>query len=375
MTKRMWIVLIACGLVFGGIFGFKWFVSVKITEFLDNMQMPVPTVTTTQASQDSWVATLSAVGSVKAVNGIALTSQVPGLVELINFESGDKVKKGDLLVRLDDQEDKAALKSLEAAVKLAKQNLERYEPLYRQGSLSKSQMDQANSQYDQAVAQVAAQKARVQYKNIVAPFDGELGIRQVDLGQYVSPGSSLVMLQSLSPIYVNFSLPEQDLPLIKKGLKVQAKLDSQPGKVYEGEVFAMDPGVDAATRNFNVQAVFANEDEDMHPGMFASILINMSEASDVVVIPRTAIKYNPYGDAVFVVQRDTSDDGEEKLTVVSRFVELGQARGDMVSVVKGLEAGEEIATSGLLKLRNNIEILVDNTIQPPTELDPQLNNS
>lgn len=312
MTKRMWIILIACGLVFGGIFGFKWFVSIKITEFLDNMQMPTPTVTTTEATQDSWVATLSAVGSVKAVNGIELASQVPGMVSLINFKSGDRVSKGDLLLRLDDEEDKAALKSLEAAVTLAKQNLERFERLYKQGSVSKSQIDQANSQYDQAVAQVAAQKARVQYKNITAPFDGELGIRQVDMGQYVSPGTPLVMLQSLSPIYVNFSLPEQDVPLIQKGLKVHATLDSQPGKVYEGEVFAMDPGVDATTRNFNVQAIFTNDDGDMHPGMFASVLINMADSTDVVVIPRTAIKYNPYGDAVFVVQRSTNDEGDEK---------------------------------------------------------------
>lgn len=371
----MWIVLIACVVVFGGIFGFKAFVNKMMNNFFDHMPEPPATISTTVATEDSWAQTLGAVGTVKAVNGIDITSRASGIVDSIRFHSGDRVKEGALLLTLDDQEDKATLASLDAAAKLAQQNLDRYQRLYQQGSVSDSQLDQAKSQRDQAVAQATAQRARVAYKNITAPFAGELGIRQVDLGQYVAPGAALVTLQSLSPIYVNFSLPEQDLPQVSKGLAVEAGLDSQPGVAFKGEINAVEPGVDAATRNFSIQAKFDNADMKMRPGMFASVTIQLSQAKQVVVVPRTAITYNPYGDSVYVVEKTKGEDGKEQTKVVSRFVKLGESRGDMVVVVEGLKAGEEVATSGLLKLRNNMPVVINNSIQPPAELNPQLNNS
>lgn len=375
MTKRMWIVLLACVLVFGGIFGFKWFVSTKITEFFDNMPVPAATVTSAKAKQASWAVTLSAVGTVQAVNGIAITSRASGNIAAIHFKSGQRVKQGDLLLNIDDKEDRASLKALQAAAKLADENYQRYRKLYRRGTVSKSGLDEARSKRDQAKAQVAAQQVRVSYKNITAPFSGQLGIRQVDIGEYVTPGSTLVTLQSLAPIYVNFSLPEQDLPLIHKGLKVRVELDSQPDKQFGGDIYAVEPGVDAATRNFNVQAKFANVDQLMRPGMFASVTIQMPESEQVVVIPRTAIKYNPYGDAVFLIQHSKGKDGKPTTSVISRFVKLGRARGDMVAVVKGLEPGDEVATTGLLKLRNNLSVIIDNSIQPAASLTPHPDNN
>lgn len=375
MSKRMWIVLIACVLVFGGIFGFKAFVNKMMNNFFDHMPEPPATITTSVAKQDSWAQTLGAVGTVKAVNGIDLTSRINGIVDSIHFQSGDRVKAGDLLLTLDDKEDRATLASLDAAAKLAQQNLDRYQRLYKQGSVSDAQLDQARSQRDQAVAQAKAQRERVSYKNITAPFAGELGIRQVDLGQYVAPGMALVSLQSLSPIYVNFSLPEQDLPQISQGLAVEATLDSQPGVVFTGEINAVSPGVDAATRNFSIQAKFDNADMKMRPGMFASVNIQLSQAKTVVVVPRTAITFNPYGDSVYVVVKSKGEDGKESTSVKSRFIKLGEARGDMIVVTDGLKPGEEVATSGLLKLRNNMPVVIDNSVQPPAELNPQPKNS
>lgn len=375
MSKRMWIMLVACVVVFGGIFGFKAFVSKMMNNFFDHMPMPPATISTAIAQQDSWAQTLSAVGNVKAVNGIAIASQASGVVTSIHFQSGDKVKQGALLLTLDDKEDRATLASLQAAAKLAQDNLERFQTLAKQGNVSQSQLDQAKSQRDQAVAQASAQQVRVGYKNITAPFSGELGIRQVDLGQYVSPGTALVTLETLSPIYVNFSLPEQDMPLVATGLKVEASLDSQPDKVFAGTINAVEPGVDDTTRNFNIQAKFENADSAMRPGMFTNITIQLPQASNVVVVPRTAISYNPYGDSVYVVQRTKDKDGKEQTTVISRFVKLGDAQGDVVAVLEGLKPGDEVATTGLLKLHNNTSVVIDNSVQPPAEKNPHPANS
>lgn len=375
MTKRMWVMLLACVLVFGGIFGFKWFVSTKISEFFDNMPVPVATITSATAKRASWAVTLSAVGTVKAVNGIAITSRASGNIAAMHFKSGQQVKQGDLLFSIEDKEDRASLKALQAAATLTQENYQRYRKLYKRGTVSKSGLDEMRSKRDQANAQVAAQQVRVSYKNITAPFTGQLGIRQVDIGEYVSPGSTLVTLQSLAPIYVNFSLPEQDLPLINQGLQVRVELDSQPGKQFDGAIYAVEPQVDAATRNFAIQAKFANADRLMRPGMFANVTIDMPKSEQVVVIPRTAIQYNPYGDAVFVIEHAKDKDGKPATSVISRFVELGRARGDMVAVLKGLKPGDEVATTGLLKLRNNLPVVIDNSVQPTASLNPHPDNS
>lgn len=375
MKKGMIIMLVACAVIFGGIFGWKWFVGMKINQYFNNMPVPAATISTAEAKRATWSETLSAVGTVEAINGIAVTSRTSGVVESIRFQSGDQVDKGDLLITLEQKEDKASLAALQAAATLAEQNLQRYQRLYKKGSVSKAQLDEMQSKRDQAAAQAKAQKARLEYKDINAPFSGQLGIRQVDLGQYIAPGTSIVMLQSLSPIYVSFALPEQELPKIAEGLPVTVKVESQPGKTFKGEIDAVNPGVDPATRNFSVQAKFANASKLLRPGMFASVNIGLPGSHEVVVVPRTAVKYNPYGDLVFVVIEEEGKDGKTTKKVVSRFVKLGEARGDMIVVTQGLKPGEVVASSGLLKLRNNLPVKIDNSVQPPAELHPHLKNS
>ncbi|EDY87196.1 secretion protein HlyD [gamma proteobacterium HTCC5015] len=385
--------LAGCAVLFGGIFGFKAFMGKMMNNYFDNMPVQPATITATEAVADTWAISIGAVGTVTAINGVEVTSQVAGEVERIEFDSGDKVKAGDVLLRLDDRADRAQLQALDAAAKLAEQELERNRKLYDKGSISKSTLEQRQSQRDQAVATAAAQRERVAQKTVRAPFSGELGLRQVDLGEYLTPGAPVVTLQQLNPIYVDFSLPEQHLSKMAKGLKAKATLSAWPGERFDGEITALEPGVDASTRNFNLQATFENDDLKLRPGMFSRVDIQMPQSEDVVVIPRTAIQYSAYGNLVYVVKESAPDNNaedeaseeeaeaspedkqEKQLTVVSRFIKLGRERGDLVSVVEGLEEGETVATSGLLKLRNDATVVIDNSNTPSAKADPQPDNS
>jgi membrane fusion protein (multidrug efflux system) len=378
-SKRMVIMLIILAVVFGLIFGFKAFMGKMMNDFFDNMPQPAAAVSTYEARQDNWASILEAVGTVNAVNGVNVTAQVPGEVEAIEFESGDSVKKGDVLIRL------------EATAGLARQEYDRYQRLFKQGSISRSELDNRRAQRDQAVAQAQAQREQLNYKTVRAPFDGVLGIRQVDLGQFLQAGTPVVSLNQLQPIFVDFALPEQELSRIEKGLKVRVTLDAYTDQQFEGEISAIEPGVSEATRNVSVQARFENEDNKLRPGMFASVDIQLPQSEDVVVIPRTAISYAPYGNAVFVLkdapQKGESDENEESdadsekkaegadKIVKKRFVKLGRRRGDLVAVIDGLKPGEVVATSGLLKLRNDAAVTIENDVQPSTEATPTPGNS
>lgn len=375
MNKRMIVMLIACTVIFGGIFGFKWFGKTMMNKSFDNMPFPPAAITATEAVQDNWALSLGAVGTVKAINGVEVTTQAAGEVEKIHFKSGDRVEAGDVLITLDDRTDKAQLKALQAAAKLAEQEYQRHRKLFKQGSISKSLLDQKLSEKDQAEAQAAAQREKVAQKTLRAPFSGQLGIRQVDLGQYLSPGTPVVTLQQLDPIYVNFSLPEQELEQVKTGLKVQAQLSAWPDKAFEGEITAVEPGVDPNTRNFNLQATFDNAEQLLRPGMFARIQIQLPQTEDVVVIPRTAISYSPYGNSVFVISEEAAEGAEPRLVAKSRFVQTGRERGDLVTILDGLKPGERVATSGLLKLRNGASVIINNKVEPSAEAQPQPDNS
>ena len=390
-SKRMVIMLIILAVVFGLIFGFKAFMSKMMNDFFDNMPQPAAAVSTYEARQDNWASILEAVGTVNAVNGVNVTAQVPGEVEAIEFESGDSVKKGDVLIRLEAAADRAQLNALEATAGLARQEYDRYQRLFKQGSISRSELDNRHAQRDQAVAQAQAQREQLNYKTVRAPFDGVLGIRQVDLGQFLQAGTPVVSLNQLQPIFVDFALPEQELSRIEKGLKVRVTLDAYTDQQFEGEISAIEPGVSEATRNVSVQARFENEDNKLRPGMFASVDIQLPQSEDVVVIPRTAISYAPYGNAVFVLkdapQKGESDENEESdadsdkkaegadKIVKKRFVKLGRRRGDLVAVIDGLKPGEVVATSGLLKLRNDAAVTIENDVQPSTEATPTPGNS
>ncbi len=387
-SKRMVIMLIILAVVFGLIFGFKAFMSKMMNDFFDNMPQPAAAISTYEARQHNWASILEAVGTVNAVNGVNVTAQVTGEVETIQFESGDSVKKGDVLITLESAADRAQLNALEATAGLARQEYDRYQRLFKQGTISRSELDNRRAQRDQAVAQAQAQREQLSYKTVRAPFDGVLGIRQVDLGQFLQAGTPVVSLNQLQPIFVDFALPEQELSKIEKGLKVRVTLDAYPDDQFEGEISAIEPGVSEATRNVSVQARFENENNKLRPGMFASVDIQLPESQDLVVIPRTAISYAPYGNAVFVVKdaprKGQTEDGEadsdkkaegaDKI-VKKRFVKLGRRRGDLVAVVEGLKPGEVVATSGLLKLRNDAAVTIENDVQPSADATPTPGNS
>ncbi|MFO1256832.1 MAG: efflux RND transporter periplasmic adaptor subunit [Gammaproteobacteria bacterium] len=377
MNKRMLIMLVGCFILFGGIFGFKWFGKTMMNQYFDNMPFPPATITTATAKKDEWATVLEAVGTVKAINGINVTTQAAGIVESIEFESGKMVNAGELLVRLDAKTDIAQLNALQAAANVALLDLQRSKDLHRQNSVAKAEVDHKQSEADQATAFVNARKEAVAQKNIRAPFSGLLGIRQIDIGQYLSAGDPIVSLQMLDPIYINFSLPEQDRPLIQGKLPVQIALSGIASKHYNGLISAVEPGVDPNTRNFKLQATFDNPDHALRPGMFAKITIQLPQTQDVVVIPRTAINYTPYGNSVFVVQakEKTEAPKQSERFVTRRFVKTGPERGDMVAILQGLEVDEVVATSGLLKLQNNTPVVINNEVTPSAEFVPHVENS
>lgn len=371
MNKRMILMLLGCLVVFGTIFGLKYAGDVMMNEAIDNMSQPPAAVSTATAKTDRWALSLDAVGTVTPVNGVDVTPQAAGVVDSLRFQSGDRVKKGDVLLTLDANADKAQLQAQQSSARLAEQEFNRFQRLYKQGSISKSELDNRRAQRDQTRAQASAQKELVGYKTIKAPFDGQLGIRKVDLGQYLQPGTPIVSLQQLQPIYVNFSLPEQHLSILEPELDVRVQLDAYPDANFTGKISAIEPGANPQTRNFSVQATFSNDQRKLRPGMFADVEIQLPQQEDVVVVPRTAIAYAPYGNAVFVLK-----DGEDEDKIVKKtFITLGRQRGDLVAVTDGLEAGVVVATSGLLKLQNDAAVKVENDVQPSADATPTPDNS
>lgn len=377
LNKRMIIMLILCFVVFGSIFAIKAYFTHAMNDAVNNSPMPSSAISIAVAKEDVWATSLEAVGTVQPINGVAVTTQIAGAVEKIHFESGDKVSKGDVLVTLDSGTDSAQLKALRAAAKLAGLEYQRFLSLYKQGSISASELDRKRSERDQADANADAQREKVAQKTLRAPFDGQLGIRQVDLGEYLNPGSAVVTLQQLNPIYVNFSLPEQYLANITKDLNIQVLLAAFPSKTFTGKISAVEPGVERSTRNFNVQATLNNDALMLRPGMFAGVRIALSQEQTVVVVPRTAIAYAPYGNAVYVINEsgETDDEDKPKLIVKKRFVKLGPMRGDLVAIVEGLEPGEKVASAGLLKLRNDAPVFEENDVMPADDATPTPANS
>jgi membrane fusion protein (multidrug efflux system) len=366
--------LVLTALVFGGIFGFKWFGNKMMNQFFDNMPAPPATISSAVASSVEWTDRLEAVGTVVAVNGAQVTTEAAGVVDSIRFESGQEVKAGTVLLTLDTRTDIAELKALSAQAELARNELARFERLYGLESISKAELDRRQSEYDQAAARAAAQQARIAQKTIRAPFSGELGIRQVNLGQFVAPGNPIVSLQSLDPVYVNFSLPEQNLARLREGLQVRLSVDAYPGETFEGRISAIEPEVDTATRNVRVQATVPNPQRKLRPGMFSRLSIDFANSRTVILVPRTAISFAPFGNSVYVVTE--TGEGEQKSRVVKRrFVKTGEIRGDLVEVTEGLKAGEEIASSGLLKLQNDTRVTINNSVQPSAEEAPTPPNS
>lgn len=336
------------------------------------MVMPATTVTATPARDENWENSLNATGSVVAVQGVTIGAEVPGKVVKIAFESGAVVKAGDVLVQLDISSEEAQLRAAEASAALAKANLQRARELRESNTNSAAELDAADAQAKQAQAQADNLRAVIAKKTIRAPFAGRLGLRLVNLGQILKDGDAISTLQTLDPIYVNFSLPQQRLPQIAAGNAVRLKTDADAGKTFEGRITAISPEVDPATRNVRVQATFPNAEEKLRAGMFVNVDVVLPTQTKVLSIPATAVLYAPYGDSVFVIDEKKNEKTDKMEKVLrQQFVRLGNTRGDFVAVVDGLKSGETVVTSGVFKLRSGMSVVIDNTLAPNAQLAPK----
>ena len=374
MIKRIILSIVGVLVLVGGLGGIKFLQIGRMSA--QALQTPPPeTVTTAVARRQVWEALLPAVGSLQAVQGVTVEAELAGKVVQIAFEPGTKVRAGDLLLKQDTSLEEAQLRAAEAAATLAKNNLERTKELFAKNTISKSEWDNAETQFKQAVAQGDAIRATIAKKNIRAPFAGLLGIRLVNLGEFLHEGDAIVSLQSLDPIFVNFLLPQQELAKMRLGLTVRVATDALPGEVIEGTITAINPQVDAATRNIRIQATVANSREKLRPGMFAEVAVVLSDRNEVLAIPATSVLYAPYGDSVFVVEEKKSEKtGEPVKTVRQQFARLGEKQGDFVSVVSGVKENESVVSTGVFKLRNGQDVVVDNALSPEFKLRPRPEN-
>jgi membrane fusion protein, multidrug efflux system len=332
---------------------------------------PPSAVTTLVTETTQWQPSMDSVGTITAVNGVTISTDLAGIVSQINFDSGKEVHTGDLIIQEDITQELGQLHQAEAQRDLAKVNLKREADLLAKRTVSQQDYDTAESTYRQDEASVEQYKGLIARKTLRARFDGVLGIRQVNLGQYLNPGDAIVTLQSFDPVYVNFTLPQQDLSKLSVGQTVDVSADAYNDEIFSGKITAINSLVDQNTRNVQVQATFSNPNHKLRPGMFVKANVLMDHMNTVVAVPSTAIHYAPYGDSIFTVasEKDKQTGQTEKI-VHEKFVKLGVTRGDMVAVISGIKTGEEIVTSGVFRLRNGGKISINNSNQPPQNLHP-----
>jgi len=366
----MIVMLLIVGVILGGVFGWGFVRSIFIAKFLAGFGNQVQTVATITAEPSSWQPSLSAVGSLTAVNGAELSSEVSGTVDTLHFESGADVPAGALLLTLRADNDPAVLAQLQATAQLDAVNYQRDLKQFKADAVAKAQVDTDAATLASAQAQVAAQQALMAEKQIRAPFAGRLGIRQVDVGQYLTAGTAIVSLQQLNPLFVDFYLPQQALSQLSIGQDVSVAVDAYPGKIFDGKIAAIDSTVDTASRNIEVRATLANDDLTLRPGMFATVNINVGASQNFITLPQTAISYNPYGDTVFIVAHGTDAAGKDELLAHETFVTTGLTRGDQVAVVNGLNPGDVVVTAGQLKLHNGTPVTINNTVLPADSPNP-----
>lgn len=363
--RRHIVILGLLVIVFGGLTVFNYILKPMIIQQVLAARVPPPvTISAQVAKAEVWKDELTSVGSLVAVLGTDVSSQVAGKIVEIHFESGTSANKGDILVKIDDSVDRADLENAKAALKLAQLTYNRGKELYGNRNYPKANLDKDKASLDQAAAQVEKINATIALKTIRAPFSGRLGIRQVNLGQYLGVGTAVVSIQSLDPIYVNFSVPGSQAPLLNVGQEVAIKVEGLSSSDYVGKITSLDARVNTNTRNILVQATVANREKRLLPGMFADVRVFLSQEKPVVVVPQTAISYSLYGDSIFVVKKDDKGVGN---VVERRYVTVGAKRGDKVAVMKGLKAGEQVVTSGQIKLRPGAPVTINNTVDltPP----------
>jgi membrane fusion protein (multidrug efflux system) len=371
MIRPVVIMLIIVAVILGGIFAWQGFKGKMIKKYMGAAATAPQTVSTIVAAPATWQARTQAIGSLRAVRGADLAAQASGVVDQIRFESGNDVPAGAILLKLRPNDDPAKLEQLQAAAMLAEQTYKRDQEQFAAQAISQASLDTDVSTLKSARAQVAAQQALIDEKTVKAPFAGKLGIRQIDEGQYLTAGTTVVTLQALDPILVDFYVPQQALAHLKVGQAMTATVDSYPGENFAGAVASINSKVDTASRNVQVRASIRNADRRLLPGMYATVEIDNGAATNQITLPQTAITFNPYGDTVFLVQQNGVDDkGKPRLTVLQRFVQLGATRGDQVAVQSGIAAGDVVVTAGQMKLRNGSVVIVNNRVTPSNDISP-----
>ena len=369
-AKRMTIMLLIVALIFALVFGWGYMRGVFVAKFLKTFAYQVQTVATIKAQETLWQPSVDSVGTLTAINGASLSAEVAGIVDSINFKSGQDVQKGDVLLTLRPNSDSAVLAQLQAQARLDAITYARDKKQLAANAISQAQLDTDRANLDAANAQVAAQQATMNEKIVRAPFAGRLGIRQVDLGQYLQAGTTIVTLEQLNPLFVDFYLPQQDIAQLQVGQVVDVGLDAYPGQTYKAKIVAIGATIDAATRSLAVRAVLENDKLRLRPGMFASVSVEVGAAKDAVTLPQTAIAYSSYGDTVYIVKHGTDAQGHANLVVSQVFVTLGDTRGDQVQVLSGVQPGDEVVTAGQVKLHNGSPVMVNNIIQPSNNPSP-----
>ena len=375
MAKRMILMLGVIAVVVLGL-GFVKFRQIQAAVAqASSFQPPPSAVTTIVAQRDTWPSTLDVIGTAEAVQGVTVSADLPGIVDKINFDSGKPVRAGDVLVELDTKEEHAQLAATEADRDLARINYNRQQRLVDQGVIARNEYDNAFAQQKSTEAKVGEIRATIERKTIRAPFSGILGIRQINLGQYLSAGQGIVPLQLLNPIYVNFGVPQQETGHVRVGLTLRVTSDDLPGVQFTGRVTAIDSVVNEATRNIQVQATLLNPEGKLRPGMFVQVKLGLGANREVVTLPASAVNYAPYGDSVFVVTTLTDPKGKTYLGVRQQVVKVEGSRGDQVAITSGVNPGDEVVSSGVFKLRNGASVLVNNKVQPPNNPKPKPEDS
>ena len=375
MAKRMLFMLAVVLVVVAGL-GFVKYRQIQTAIAQGSSFAPPPdAVTTVVANSETWPSTLNVIGTTAAIQGVTVSADLPGAVATIHFESGQAVHEGDILVELDTRQERAQLAAAESDRDLARINSDRDQQLVKEGVVARNQYDNSSAQQKSTEAKVGEIRATIQRKTIRAPFSGILGIRQINLGQYLAAGQGIVSLQALNPIYVNFGVPQQQSSLVHSGRTLRLTSDDVPGVEFAGRVTAIDSVVNEATRNIQVQATLANPGGKLRPGMFVQVELKLGASRDVISLPASAINYAPYGDSVFVVTDLKDPKGKSYRGVRQQFVKVEGSRGDQVAVVSGLKSGEEVVSSGVFKLRNGAAVQVNNKVQPPNNPKPKPEDS
>ncbi len=364
-AKRMTIMLVIVVVIFALVFGWGALRAVFIGKFLKSFANQVQTVATIQAQETPWQPAVQSVGTLTAINGASLSAEIGGIVDSINFESGKDVQKGEVLLTLRPNNDPAVLAQYQAQARLDAITYARDQKQFAANAIAQAQLDTDRANLDAAQAQVAAQQASMAEKIVRAPFSGRLGIRQVDLGQYLQAGTAIVTLEQLNPLFVDFYLPQQALAQLQVGQAVDVGLDAYPGQSFKAKITAIGATVDAATRSIAVRAVLENDQLRLRPGMFTTVSVETGAAQEAVTLPQTAITYSSYGDTVYLVKH-----GKDALVASQVFVTLGATRGDQVQVLSGVKPGDEVVTAGQVKLHNGSPVAVNNTIQPGNDANP-----